>query len=304
MKRLRDLSVFQPIPEILSESFGTMSYYLRRSRKEYCVRSLYFEKREKQLLYTSLITEVHLLAGACFRRRNAPYLSVECVRDGTLYVRQRNEAYRLEPGEIFLMQPDLDGEFLVGESGFCKKESFSIFGTLLPGFLQKSGLDQENVIGGINSSPVHRIFQHLGTLEGIQTPAALQENSQLTFELLYYLSSPGHADFVPKKLLDLKTYMADTLEQEHSIQELASLYGCSPYHLTRLFQRFFHQTPYRMLIEFRMKAAAEILRREQEISIKEVTGMVGYQNALNFSTEFRKYFGMSPREYQKYIDPI
>lgn len=59
-----------------------------------------------------------------------------------------------------------------------------------------------------------------------------------------------------------------------------------------------------MLIEFRMKAAAEILRREQEISIKEVTAMVGYQNALNFSTEFRKYFGMSPREYQKYIDPI
>ena len=58
MKKLKDLSVFRSIPDICPESFGTMNYYLRRSRKEYAIRSLYFEKKVRQLLYTSLITEV------------------------------------------------------------------------------------------------------------------------------------------------------------------------------------------------------------------------------------------------------
>ena len=304
MKKLRDLSIFRSVPDICPESFGTMNYYLRRSRKEYAIRSLYFEKKVRQLLYTSLTTEVHLLAGACFRRKNAPYLSVEHILEGALFVRQRGEAFRLDPGDLFLMQPNLEGEFVVAEPGFCKKESFSIFGALLPAFLEQSGLGNINVISGINPSPIHRIFQHLGTLEGVQTPGTLQENSQLTFELLYYLSSPVHANFAPKKLLELRTHLENTLEQEHSVQELARAYGCTPYHLTRLFRRYFHLTPYRMLIEFRMKAAAEILRREQELSVKEVTERVGYRNSLNFSTEFKKYFGMSPREYQKYLEPI
>ncbi len=304
MKKWKDFSVFRSVPNTFPETFGRMIYYLRRSRKAYATHSLYFEKKVRQLLYTSLTTEVHLLQGACFRRKNASYLSVEYIREGALFVRQRDEAFRLDPGDLFLMQPDLEGEFVVPEPGYCKKESFSIFGTLLPALLEQSGLGKINVISGINPAPIHRIFQHLGTLEGMQTPAALQENSQLTFELLYYLSSPVYLTFTPKKLLDLRAYMENTLEKEHSVQDLARRYGCTPYHLTRLFRHYFHQTPYRMLIEFRMKAAAEILRREQELSIKEMSERVGYRNALNFSTEFKKYFGMSPREYQKYLDPI
>lgn len=303
MKKLKDTSIFDTIPDTFQKSFGTMSYYLRRSRKEFTTRSLFFEKTEKHLLYTSLTTEVHLLPGACFRRKNASYLSLEYVREGTLFVRQRGEAYRLDAGELFLMQPDLEGEFIV-ESSFCKKESFSIFGTLLPSLLRKSGLDKLNVISGINHYPVHRIFQHLNTLEGHDSPDSLQENAQLTFELLYYLSSPVQADPAPKNLLNLKSYLENSLEKEHTVQEMAQIYGCTPYHLTRLFRHYFHATPYRMLIEFRMKAAAEILRREQRLSIKELTERVGYRNALNFSTEFKKHFGTSPREYQKYIHSI
>jgi transcriptional regulator, araC family len=304
VKKLKGTEVFDGIPHAFPETFEGMRFYLQRSRRSFATHSLFYENSGKHLLYTSLTTEVHLLPHACFRRINTPFLSVEYVREGTLFVRQRGEAYSLEAGELFLMQPGMEGEFLVGASSFCKKESFSIFGSLLPALLEKSGLAKLNVIFGINHSPVHRIFGHLNALEGCDSPEALLENTRLTFELLTYLAAPMQAEQAPRTLLELKSHLEESLDKEHTVQEMAQLYGCTPTHLTRLFRRHFHTTPYRLLIECRMRAAAKLLRREPELPIKALIERIGYRDALNFSTEFKKHFGVSPREYRRYLHNI
>ena len=35
------------------------------------------------------------------------------------------------------------------------------------------------------------------------------------------------------------------------------------------------------------------------LSVKEIAARVGYDNPLNFSTEFKKFFGSSPRNFHR-----
>lgn len=303
MKKLRACREFDSISSAFPEMCGEMRYYLHRSRRSFTTHSLFYEATGQSLLYTSQTTEVYLLPHACFRRYNMPFLSVEYVREGNLLVRQRGEAYRLDAGDLFLMQPGLEGEFMVSQSSFCIKESFSIFGALLPELLEKSGLAKLNVLSGINPSPVHRIFGHLNELESEDPSRTLLENSRLTFELLTYLASPMQPEEAPRALLELRSHLEEHLEREYTVRELAQMYGCTPAHLIRLFRHYFHTTPYQLLIRYRLKKAAELLRREPDLAIKVLIEKIGYHDALNFSTEFKKHFGVSPREYRRYMQP-
>ena len=58
-------------------------------------------------------------------------------------------------------------------------------------------------------------------------------------------------------------------------------------------------SPGKYIHTLRMTAAAELLLDHPELSIKEISARIGYSNALNFSTAFRKFFNVSPQLYRK-----
>lgn len=43
---------------------------------------------------------------------------------------------------------------------------------------------------------------------------------------------------------------------------------------------------------------AKVLLTDNSLSIKEIATSVGYQDAYHFSKLFKKYAGISPRDYQ------
>ena len=102
---------------------------------------------------------------------------------------------------------------------------------------------------------------------------------------------------MPEKLVELLAFMEANPEYPFSLRELARHYGCSVSHLTRLFHQHCRSTPYRMLTEMRMRRAVALLL-QTELSIKEIAAKAGYENPLNFSTEFRKRHNESPRRFR------
>lgn len=81
-----------------------------------------------------------------------------------------------------------------------------------------------------------------------------------------------------------------------SVETLAAEVGISRVHLNRKLKELTNQTTTDFIKNIRLKRAAELLGQKKH-SIAEVADMVGFQNANNFSTAFRKLYGMSPREY-------
>ncbi len=83
-----------------------------------------------------------------------------------------------------------------------------------------------------------------------------------------------------------------------SIDKIADEVGISRVHLHRKMKELTGQTPHDFIRNIRLKQAANLLA-SQNMNITEVIYACGFNNAASFSTIFKKFYGMSPREYMR-----
>ncbi|SBT14501.1 AraC family transcriptional regulator [Vibrio celticus] len=88
------------------------------------------------------------------------------------------------------------------------------------------------------------------------------------------------------------------LHKEWNVHELASLFPCSEPHFHRLCQRYYSHSPMTHIMRMRMEYAARLLK-SSDWSIQHIGEIVGYPNAANFSTRFKAWSGMTPRQFKQ-----
>ena len=93
-------------------------------------------------------------------------------------------------------------------------------------------------------------------------------------------------------------YIEGHLAEELSVRDLAA--GCyvSADHLTRLFKKKYGKTVSEFIQDKRITLAGELLSRGDQ-TISMVANTVGFGNYSYFTEQFKKRYGMTPREYQK-----
>ena len=94
------------------------------------------------------------------------------------------------------------------------------------------------------------------------------------------------------------SYIDGHLAEELSVRELAALSYVSADHLTRLFKKQYGMTVSEYIQEKRIHLAGELLQRA-DMTISMVANTVGFGNYSYFTEQFKKHFGVTPREYQK-----
>ena len=83
-----------------------------------------------------------------------------------------------------------------------------------------------------------------------------------------------------------------------SVDMIAQEVGISRVHLHRKMKELTNQTPHDFIRNLRLKQAANLLA-SQHHNVTEVMYACGFSNSASFSTMFRKFYGMSPRDYMK-----
>ena len=84
-------------------------------------------------------------------------------------------------------------------------------------------------------------------------------------------------------------------QQPPSVGALAKRVGTNPFKLKRLFHHFFQDTPYGLLLQFRMNKAYEFLESTR-CPVHIAANLVGYHHASNFTAAFTRYFGIPPKK--------
>ena len=98
-------------------------------------------------------------------------------------------------------------------------------------------------------------------------------------------------------------YIEKHLSEELSVRQLANMAYVSPDHLTRSFKKRFQQTVSDYILKKRMTLAGELLR-DRKLTITMVSDCVGFGNYSYFTEQFKKYYGMTPREYQNSVNQL
>ena len=83
-----------------------------------------------------------------------------------------------------------------------------------------------------------------------------------------------------------------------SVEELAALVHLSSRQLNRNFQKQLGMPVSDYIIHQRMLLAGELLK-DPQVSVTMAADRSGYANYSYFTKQFRKFYGMSPREYQR-----
>ncbi len=101
---------------------------------------------------------------------------------------------------------------------------------------------------------------------------------------------------------ELITKAAKTLEdnldrEEFGVEALGKELGLSRTHLYRKLKSLTGLSPNDYIRQMRLKKAAQLLKAGH-LSISEVAYKVGFNSAANFSTSFKAFYGMTPKEYK------
>lgn len=135
----------------------------------------------------------------------------------------------------------------------------------------------------------------------------LEHSSQITGELLktkikeavlVFLSANPDLknllfDFSEPGKIDLQAFMEEHYQYNGDLQHLAYLTGRSISTFKRDFEKIFHTTPSRWVIQKKLEAA-HLLLKEKKMKPTEVFMEVGFNDYSHFFTAFKKLFGIAP----------
>lgn len=253
--------------------------------------------RRDMLLFCQMYCRARSWEGYYHHRIAPHFLQVSLVHSGETCVHCGSEYWSAEAGDVILLPPLADYEFVTPKR--CERSSLLIEGQLLHSLLAESGLEGRLVVTPAGLDFLENRFSQVGqSLAKAHNQEERRRIFNLCFEILQYLAAPPPELLYPPALTKVLGLIDSDYGRPLSIADFTAAGGVSESGLARLFRRYLHTTPYRYLTSHRMRQA-EMMLLQGVLSVKEIAARVGYDNPLNFSTEFKKFFGSSPRNFHR-----
>ena len=231
----------------------------------------------------------------CFRERlQSDIFAVEYVREGIFRFQQDGTVLRVHPGEIFLVRLGTDSSMCC-ETETAMKRTVIMSGPMIGPVLELLGLDQVNRIVPEDPSRLDAMFDRLYELGARDTPSSYRAASAECYAMLLELSAQNSAMHRPVELQRVLEYIHENLSEQLTLEKLTAHAAVSGATLQRYFRKYLHTSPIDYCLDRKMEKAMSLLRLHI-YSVKEIAAMMKYSSPQYFAAEFRKHFGIAPRD--------
>ena len=256
--------------------------------------------------------ELVVVCGGCERvrpdyvvqRESFPFLAIEFVAEGEGTLRVGGKMHRLRPGVAFAYGKDVPHRIVSDAERPMLKYYVDFSGLEAEQLLADSPLARWQPIQTSPSREVVEIFEMLqreGASSSLFAPRLCAALIPLLITKLTERAVPGGTGGEPRSLATyerVKAWTEQHFESVRTVEQIATACGIDVTYLCRLFQRFGHSTPYRLLMRLKMNRAAELLL-DHGMLVKEAAEALDFADAFHFSRVFKRVHGLSPEGFMK-----
>ncbi|MDO7905320.1 AraC family transcriptional regulator [Paenibacillus sp. JX-17] len=86
-------------------------------------------------------------------------------------------------------------------------------------------------------------------------------------------------------------------ENHYGVDDIAAELGISTSHCYRVFREVFGLSP-RTFLSDQTLHEAKVLLEDPRLSVSQISGILGYRDIAHFSRQFKRWYGLSPRQYR------
>ena len=102
-----------------------------------------------------------------------------------------------------------------------------------------------------------------------------------------------------EKVKAIRNFLTEHIAENFTQEELSRRFDIPMTPMKNCFRSIYGSAIGAWLTDYRMNMAAELLVKRRELSIAEVGGKVGYDNAGKFTEAFKRIMKLTPSEYRK-----
>ena len=237
------------------------------------------------------------------KRNNYPWYILECPLKGHCSLTVKSQTYSLENGRLAGIAP--------GDSHHYKCDFQNPMEHVFVAFTGKDAAELFKQ-SGIGESISSKAYNHERTLSLINTllSAGFEKShysqqlcacylKTLLLELANESDRTGrHHSQSEKCYRRCRSYIDEHFSQVILPCEVADACGINVRYMSRLFKRFDDRTPQEYIIQLKLNKAATLLLT-LDLSVKDVSLYVGFEDQYHFSRSFKKLYGLSPQNYRK-----
>lgn len=220
-----------------------------------------------------------------------------------------NQSYPLGGRQLFVIPPNTvhANDILSGDGTlYVLKMDFEVFGDFvnIPAILENHGTSITNLAHYYTDEDSDRAFAV--TMELIEHDHDFSYCISLIIRLFSILkdrSQPAHQKQLVGKfsrnidLHKLICWTQDNLNKQITLQDVANQFGYSKCYFCSRFKKMTGFTYYEYLTSARISYACQLLLLNK--SVQETCYMAGFENVSHFVQLFKKYQGVTPKEYAR-----
>lgn len=232
-------------------------------------------------------------------RKNSIYVNVEFILDGELIVEFCNKKISVGRGNVVIFPQGIDHIYYSNPQNPVDKLWFLVTGAFSQKIIEQYKLEQKYVF----NIDALDIFKNVIDICVDRTHSMEKINDMVCVEFLklihlakdqYNLSDEN----VTREAYTMKNYIDSHISENITIEYLAKMIFKSTTHATRLFRKAYGVSPYKYISNTRLTAAQNYLVNT-DISIKEISYLVGFNDEHYFSNFFYENIGIRPLKFRQ-----
>ena len=256
-----------------------------------------YDKNTKMPIAIENIGITHPSPRYSIKRRDNNYFIMEYVVSGKGYLEIDGKKFTLEPGDVYCIEPGYDHKYYSDPSDPFEKIWINFFSDIFKEVFQAFSLH------GIF------VFKNSGCRQYFENILAVSETSIYSDEICYEVCSflflivtmlaenIQTKKRIPDDVRKIKDILDGALYSSITIEEIADRLFISKMQLTRIFCKYYNQTPYNYLLNQKIQMAKKFLLNSS-MSVKNISDKLAFNDPHYFSRIFKKKTGYSPQSYR------